>query len=58
MSTTIRVSEQTRNRFAQLAKKTPWSMTKLLGQTADPLERQAFFDGCTARFNHWDVSCA
>ncbi len=44
MSTTIRVSERTRNRFAKLAATTGRSMTELVDEAADALERRVFFD--------------
>ena len=60
MSTTIRVSEATRNRFAELAKATGRPMTDLLDEAVDALERRVFFDRFAARyaglppkFDHW-----
>jgi len=50
MSTTIRVSEETRSRFAELAKATGRPMTELLDDAADALERRVFFDRFTARY--------
>lgn len=50
MSTTIRVSEETRRRFARLASQTGRPMTQLLGEAADALERRLFFDDLQARF--------
>jgi hypothetical protein len=50
MSTTIRVSEQTRDRFASLARATGRPMTQLLDEAADALERRVFFDELTARY--------
>lgn len=44
MSTTIRVSEATRDRFAHLAKATGRPMTQLLDDAVDALERRLFFD--------------
>jgi hypothetical protein len=44
MSTTIRVSEKTRDRFARLADSTGRPMTQLLDEAADALERRVFFD--------------
>jgi predicted transcriptional regulator len=44
MSTTIRVSEKTRDRFARLADATGRPMTQLLDEAADALERRMFFD--------------
>jgi predicted transcriptional regulator len=44
MSTTIRVSEQTRDRFAKLADATGRPMTQLLDEAVDALERRVFFD--------------
>lgn len=51
MSTTIRVSEQTRDRFAELAKATGRPMTELLDEAADALERRIFFDLFAARYS-------
>jgi predicted transcriptional regulator len=50
MSTTIRVSEQTRDRFAKLADETGRPMTQLLDEAADALERRVFFDRFSARY--------
>ena len=50
MSTTIRVSEQTRSRFAELAKATGRPMTELLDEAAEALERRVFFDRFAARY--------
>jgi predicted transcriptional regulator len=51
MSTTIRVSEGTRNRFAKLAQATGLSMTQLVDEAADALERRVFFDQLSARYD-------
>lgn len=50
MSTTIRVSEQTRDRFAKIANATGRPMTQLLDEAADALERRLFFDQLTQRY--------
>jgi predicted transcriptional regulator len=50
VSTTIRVSEQTRDRFARLADATGRPMTQLLDDAADALERRLFFDQLSARY--------
>jgi predicted transcriptional regulator len=50
MSTTIRVSEVTRDRFAKLADTTGRPMTQLLDEAADALERRVFFDQLSARY--------
>ncbi|NOY55923.1 MAG: hypothetical protein GXP34_08045 [Actinobacteria bacterium] len=50
MSTTIRVSENTRDRFARLADATGRPMTQLLDEAADALERRLFFDQMSRRF--------
>jgi len=50
MSTTIRVSENTRDRFARLADVTGRPMTQLLDEAADALERRLFFDQMSERF--------
>jgi predicted transcriptional regulator len=44
MSTTIRVTERTRDRFARLAVATGRPMTQLVDEAADALERRVFFD--------------
>jgi predicted transcriptional regulator len=51
MSTTIRVSEQTRDRFARLADVTGRPMTQLVDEAADALERRVFFDQFAARYD-------
>jgi predicted DNA-binding protein len=51
MSTTIRVSEETRDRFARLADATGRPMTQLLDEAADALERRLFFDQLRNRFD-------
>jgi predicted transcriptional regulator len=50
MSTTIRVSEPTRDRFAKLAQATGRPMSRLLDEAADALERRVFFDELSARY--------
>jgi predicted transcriptional regulator len=50
MSTTIRVSEDTRDRFAKLASETGRPMTQLLDEAAEALERRLFFDQMDARY--------
>lgn len=50
MSTTIRVSERTRDRFATLAHATGRPMTQLLDEAAEALERRVFFDHLSARY--------
>ena len=50
MSTTIRVSEDTRDRFSKLASETGRPMTQLLDEAADALERRLFFDQLDARY--------
>lgn len=44
MSTTLRVNEMTRDRFAELARATGRPMSQLLDEAADALERRLFFD--------------
>ena len=51
MSTTIRVSEKTRDRFAKLATATGKPMTLLLEDAADVLERQVFFAEFSKRYS-------
>ncbi len=50
MSTTIRVSEGTRDRFAELARATGRPMTELLDEAVDALERRVFFDRLESRY--------
>jgi predicted DNA-binding protein len=50
MSTTIRVSEPTRDRFARLAQATGRPMSQLVDEAADALERRMFFDQLAARY--------
>ncbi len=47
MSTTLRVSESTRDRLAALARQTGRPMSQLLDEAADALERRLFFDRLT-----------
>jgi len=51
MSTTIRVSEDTRDRFSKLASETGRPMTQLLDEAADALERRLFFDQLDTRYD-------
>ena len=51
MSTTIRVSEATRDRFARLAMTTGRPMTQLLDDAVDALERRVFFERLTSRYD-------
>lgn len=51
MSTTIRVSERTRDRFARLADATGRPMTQLLDEAADALERRLFFQQLSGRYD-------
>jgi predicted transcriptional regulator len=51
MSTTIRISEDTRDRFSRLAADTGRPMTQLLNEAADALERRLFFDRMDARYS-------
>ncbi|MFN8040383.1 MAG: hypothetical protein U0Q07_14320 [Acidimicrobiales bacterium] len=51
MSTTIRVSEATRDRFSRLAAATGRPMTQLLDEAADALERRVFFDQLAVGFD-------
>jgi hypothetical protein len=50
MSTTIRVSERTRDRFARLADATGRPMSQLVDEAVDALERRVFFDQLSARY--------
>ncbi|MDK1010827.1 MAG: hypothetical protein QGM46_06920 [Actinomycetota bacterium] len=51
MSTTIRVSRDTRDRFSKLAAETGRPMTQLLDEAADALERRIFFDRMDGRYD-------
>jgi predicted transcriptional regulator len=51
MSTTIRVSQDTRDRFARMADATGRPMTQLLDEAADALERRLFFNQLSSRFH-------
>jgi predicted transcriptional regulator len=51
MSTTIRVSETTRDRFSRLADATGRPMTQLLDEAAEALERRLFFDRFTTGYD-------
>jgi predicted transcriptional regulator len=50
MSTTIRVSKPTRDRFAKLAQTTGRPMSQLVDEAADALERRVFFDQLSTRY--------
>jgi predicted transcriptional regulator len=50
MSTTIRVSGPTRDRFAKLAQTTGRPMSQLVDEAAEALERRLFFDQLSARY--------
>lgn len=50
MSTTIRVSERTRDRFARLADVTGRPMSQLVDEAADALERRVFFADLSSRY--------
>jgi predicted transcriptional regulator len=50
VSTTIRVSEPTRDRFAKLAQATGRPMSQLVDEAADALERRVFFDQLSAGY--------
>jgi hypothetical protein len=65
VSTTIRVSEETRDRFAKLAHATGRTMTQLVDDAADALERRVFFEQLTAGYdllrsdpNEWEALVA
>ena len=51
MSTTIRVSENTRDRLAALADSTGRPMTKVVDDALDALERRVFFDHLARRYH-------
>ena len=50
MSTTIRRSESTRDRFAALSKQTGRPMTELLDDAASAVERDLFFTNLESRY--------
>jgi predicted transcriptional regulator len=50
MSTTIRVSEPTRDRFAKLAQTTGRPMSQLVDEAAEALERRLFFEQISTRY--------
>jgi len=50
MSTTIRVSEETRDRLASLADATGRPMTRVLDEAVDALERKIFFETVNRRY--------
>ena len=50
MSTTIRVSERTRNRLAAIANSTGEPMTEVVERAVEALERRAFFEELNARY--------
>ena len=50
VSTTIRVSEETRDRLAALAAATDRPMTKVLDEAVEALERKVFFAEMNERF--------
>lgn len=50
VSTTIRVSDETRRRLAELAKTTRRPMTEVVDDAVDALERRVFFEEVNARY--------
>ena len=50
MSTTIRVSERSRDRLAALSRATGRPMTEVVEDAVDALERRVFFDELNAGF--------
>lgn len=50
MSTTIRISDETKERIATLASSTGRPMTELLDDAVEALERKLFFDELNARY--------
>lgn len=50
MSTTIRVSEETRNRLASLANTTGLPMTRVVEDAVEALERRIFFESFNRRY--------
>jgi predicted DNA-binding protein len=51
MSTTLRVSAATRDRFARLADSTGRPMTQLLDEAVEALERRLYFEQFTVRYD-------
>jgi hypothetical protein len=51
VSTTIRVTEHTRDRLAALARSTGRPMTDVVDDAVDALERRVFFDRLSTRFS-------
>jgi predicted transcriptional regulator len=49
-TTTIRISEPTRDRFAKLARATGRPMSQLVEEAAEALERRVFFDQLAGRY--------
>lgn len=58
MSTTIRVSEPTRDRFAKLARATGRPMSQLVDEAAEALERRVFFDELSAGYERLRLDAA
>ena len=50
MSTTIRVSEETRDRLAALSASTGRPMTKVVDDAVEALERRVFFEQLNSRY--------
>lgn len=50
MSTTLRVSKPTHERFARLAQATGRPMSQLVDEAAEALERRVFFDQLSSGF--------
>jgi predicted transcriptional regulator len=50
VSTTIRVSNPTHDRFARLARATGRPMSRLVDEAADALERRVFFEELTTGY--------
>jgi predicted transcriptional regulator len=50
MTTTLRVSKPTRDRFARLADATGRPMSQLVDEAAEALERRIFFDQFAGRY--------
>ena len=50
MSTTIRVTDETRQRIASIAESTGRPMTEVVADAVDALERRVFFDELDARY--------
>lgn len=56
MSTTIRVSDEVRDRLAALAEATGRPMTEVVAEAVEALERRVFFDALNRRYEELRAS--